>query len=64
MIAFTCGSMIGSLFKNINTAISVGPFILMPFLIFAGFTSNLNTMPVWFSWLQYISVIFYFFKNC
>lgn len=59
MMAFTCGSMLGSLFRDINTAISVGPFILMPFLILAGFTSNLNTLPVWFSWLQYISVILF-----
>ena len=55
-VAYTCSCMVGCLFSDINTAVSVGPFILLPFLIFGGFAANLQTIPSWFSWLQYISV--------
>jgi hypothetical protein len=28
----------------------------MPFFLFAGFYSNLGTIPSWIGWIQYLSV--------
>lgn len=63
LLAFTIGSMVGCIFQNITAAVSAGPIIQMSFLIFSGFGANLNNIPAWFSWLQYLSVNFYIFKT-
>ena len=60
LLAFTIGSMVGVVFQNITAAVSVGPIIQMSFLMFSGYGVNLNNIPSWFSWLQYISVIYLF----
>lgn len=53
------GYLLGTLFTQPNAANLVTAQILMPLGILAGFYSNINSVPVWFSWLQYVSPIRY-----
>lgn len=55
------GIMNGSLFSNIKTAAAMTPIMILPFMLFGGFYANLGTIPVWISWLQYVSLFKYFF---
>lgn len=53
------GYVISSTFENYAMASQVAPILMMPFMLFGGMYSNLNTMPAWLSWLQWISPIKY-----
>ena len=39
------------------------PLTIMPFMIFGGLLVNLNTIPDWLSWFQYISPIRYSYNG-
>lgn len=56
------GQVIGSLFDSAETACFFCPIIMMPFLLFAGFLTNLDTYPRWIGWVQYLSPIRYGFE--
>jgi ABC-type multidrug transport system permease subunit len=53
------GIFIGTIFKNDQIAFIFGPALLLPVILFSGFTVNLNSVYVWLRWLQYISPIRY-----
>lgn len=56
------GQVIGSLFGSAETACFFAPVILMPFMMFSGFLTNLDTFPRWIGWIQYLSPIRYGFE--
>ena len=56
------GYVIGSLFDNSETACYFTPILMMPFVLFSGFFTNLNTYQDWIGWLQYLSPIRYGFE--
>jgi len=45
------GYVISSIFENYAMATQIAPMLMMPFMLFGGFYSNLNTIPAWLSWL-------------
>jgi len=49
------GFMNGSIFSNQRIAVAMTPLLIMPFFLFAGFYSNLGTIPSWIGWIQYLS---------
>ncbi len=53
------GYAISALFSDGDTAVSMAPLIQMPMVAFAGFFSNSGKLPVWISWVQYLSPIRY-----
>ena len=56
------GQVIGSLFDNAEVACTFAPVIMMPFVLFAGFLTNVDTFPRWIGWIQYLSPIRYGFE--
>ncbi|KXZ56662.1 hypothetical protein GPECTOR_1g597 [Gonium pectorale] len=61
----TCGAGLGifvsCLFNDLSVALSVMPMFLLPLMVFSGFFVNSNTIPPYFSWIQYISPMHYGF---
>jgi hypothetical protein len=37
------------------------PMFLLPLMVFSGFFINIDSIPVWFSWIQYLSPMRYGF---
>jgi hypothetical protein len=56
------GQVIGSLFDKAETACFFCPVLMMPFVLFSGFLTNLDTYPRWIGWIQYLSPIRYGFE--
>lgn len=59
MTGLTAGSMglaLGCMFPNAEVAVSLAPVVIIPFMLFAGFYVDLDSVPVWLSWIQYISI--------
>jgi len=56
------GQVIGSLFDTAETAIFFTPVLMMPFVLFSGFLTNVDTFPKWIGWIQYVSPIRYGFE--
>jgi ABC-type multidrug transport system permease subunit len=56
------GQVIGSLFDTAETACGLAPIVMMPFVLFSGFLTNLDTYPRWIGWIQYFSPIRYGFE--
>ena len=57
------GTAIASAAKNINIALQFGPFIIIPFILFSGLLINADSIPIYFSWIQYISPIRYMYQE-
>jgi ABC-type multidrug transport system permease subunit len=58
-VAMSLGIMIGSGIKNVRVGQVIGPLIVVLFLIFGGQLLNLDSIPVVFKWIQWISIISY-----
>jgi len=56
MTAGSMGIMLGCMFPNAEVAVSLAPIVIIPFMLFAGFYVSLSSIPVWLSWIQYISI--------
>ncbi|XP_046389694.1 protein white [Ischnura elegans] len=54
-VATSFGYMISCLSKNVPMALSIGPPVIIPFLLFGGFFLNIASVPVYFKWLSYLS---------
>jgi len=57
--SMSLGYMVSSIFHNYATASMVAPMLMMPFMLFSGFYSNLHTIPNWLAWVQWTSPIRY-----
>ena len=57
------GTAIASAAKNINVALQFGPFIVIPFILFSGLLINSDSIPIYFTWIQYISPIRYMYQE-
>ncbi|CDW89923.1 abc transporter family protein [Stylonychia lemnae] len=57
--AASLGYLFGTIFTAPGSSNLVSSQILMPLNILGGFYSNVKLIPVWFSWLQYISPVRY-----
>ena len=52
---YTAGLFIGVVFSTSQFAIQILPIIMIPLLLFGGLVVNLNDIPAYSSWMQYIS---------
>ncbi|XP_030764169.1 ABC transporter G family member 36-like [Sitophilus oryzae] len=53
--ATSFGYLISSISSTVSMALSIGPPLIMPFLLFGGFFLNIDSIPVYFEWLSYFS---------
>jgi ABC-type multidrug transport system ATPase subunit/ABC-type multidrug transport system permease subunit len=49
------GLCIGAAFSNINAAITITQFSVLPSFLFSGFLINGENMPAWLAWIRYFS---------
>lgn len=57
--ASSLGYLFGTIFTAPGSSNFVSSQILMPLNILGGFYANVKLVPVWFSWLQYLSPVRY-----
>lgn len=50
-------------FDDVQVALAVTPVLFLPFMIFGGFFVSSDTIPVYFSWLKWLSPIHYGFAG-
>ena len=63
LFGVSLGTAIASAAKNINVALQFGPFIIIPFILFSGLLINTDSIPIYFTWIQYISPIRYMYQE-
>lgn len=49
------GYLISCASSSISMALSIGPPLIIPFLLFGGFFLNSGSVPFYFEWLSYLS---------
>ncbi|XP_012525944.1 protein white [Monomorium pharaonis] len=54
-VSISFGYLISCVSSNVSTALSVGPPILIPFLLFGGFFLNTVSVPSYLVWFSYLS---------
>ncbi|XP_043270410.1 pleiotropic drug resistance protein TUR2-like [Venturia canescens] len=54
-VATSFGYLISCASTNISMALSVGPPVIIPFLLFGGFFLNTASVPPYFKWFSYLS---------
>lgn len=45
------GYLLSSIFPSVETAVAMGPVVMMPIILFGGVFSNVETYPGWITWL-------------
>ncbi|XP_050304753.1 protein white [Anthonomus grandis grandis] len=53
--ATSFGYLISCISTTVSMALSIGPPLLLPFLLFGGFFLNIESIPVYLEWLAYLS---------
>lgn len=56
------GYLISCATTSVSMAMSVGPPLIIPFLLFGGFFLNISSIPIYFKWLSYFSWFRYAFE--
>lgn len=51
--------MVAAAFEELNTALSVLPLVLLPLLLFSGLFASADALPVYLSWIRYVSPTYY-----
>lgn len=54
-VSTSFGYLISCASSSISMALSIGPPVIIPFLIFGGFFLNSGSVPSYFTWLSYLS---------
>lgn len=54
-VATSFGYLVSCSSSTVTMALSVGPTIIIPFLLFGGFFLNSGSVPIYFKWLSYLS---------
>ena len=60
--AIAMGMLISAMITNVDAAPKVAPAVVVLFLMFSGYFLNDESIPVWLSWLKYLSFIRYAFQ--
>jgi ABC-type multidrug transport system permease subunit len=53
------GTVAGAAFSDITMALVVLPLILLPLMMFSGLFVNMGSLPVYFSWIKWVSPMKY-----
>ncbi|XP_076242442.1 protein white isoform X3 [Calliopsis andreniformis] len=54
-VSTSFGYLISCVSNNLSMALSIGPPVIIPFLLFGGFFLNTASVPVYFEWFSYLS---------
>merc|ERR1711915_1017273 len=56
------GYFMSCISPNVDIALALAPVLIIPFMLFGGFYLNNGSVPVWLSWLKYLSWFLYGFQ--
>jgi EPP (Eye Pigment Precursor) family transporter len=56
------GYLLSCACPSVDLALTLGPVIVIPFMLFGGFYLNAGSIPAWLDWFKYISWFFYSFE--
>lgn len=62
-VAIGLGMIIACLAPDVETAISLGPISVVLMILFGGFYINIESLPVWLQWVQYLSLMRFAFEG-
>lgn len=54
-VSTSFGYLISCISTNVSMALSIGPPVIIPFLLFGGFFLNAGSVPSYFEWFSYLS---------
>lgn len=54
-VSTSFGYLISCVSSNVSMALSIGPPVIIPFLLFGGFFLNTASVPFYFEWFSYLS---------
>ena len=55
------GLMVGSIASDVKSVTNIATMVFLPLFLFGGFFKNINTLPKWVGWIQYITPFKYGF---
>eukprot|EP00092_Neocalanus_flemingeri_P095212 GFUD01121127.1.p1 GENE.GFUD01121127.1~~GFUD01121127.1.p1 ORF type:complete len:639 (-),score=177.01 GFUD01121127.1:95-2011(-) len=61
-VVISLGYFMSCIAPNIDIALAIAPVVIIPFMLFGGFYLNSGSVPVWLSWLKYMSWFLYGFE--
>ena len=61
--AIGLGMIIACLAPDVETAISLGPISVVLMILFGGFYINIESLPIWLQWVQYLSLMRFAFEG-
>eukprot|EP00667_Euglena_gracilis_P001372 EG_transcript_1372 len=59
--ACSLGIWISAMAPSVSVALALAPALMLPFILFGGFFSPGSAMPVWCSWMKYVTFYWYAF---
>jgi hypothetical protein len=54
VVAASTSLMMGCVFRSVKAIMELGPIVLVPQILFAGFFVKMSQIPVWLRWVQYL----------
>ena len=63
LCGLSIGTAIATASKNINLALQIAPFCIIPLILFSGLLINCDSIPPYFTWIQYISPVRYMYQE-
>ena len=63
LCGLSIGTAIATAAKNVNIALQFAPFCIIPLILFSGLLINCDSIPPYFTWIQYISPIRYMYQE-
>ncbi|CEM05801.1 unnamed protein product [Vitrella brassicaformis CCMP3155] len=62
-VAMSVGYLLSCIFDNVGVALALGPLFVMPFFLFGGFLLSIESIPIGWIWLEYLSFFRYGFSG-
>ena len=63
LCGLSIGTSIATAAKNVNVALQFAPFCIVPIIIFSGLLINSDSIPPYFTWIQYLSPARYMYQE-
>ena len=63
LCGLSIGTAIATLSKNVSIALQIAPFCIIPLILFSGLFINSDSIPPYFTWIQYLSPIRYMYQE-
>jgi ATP-binding cassette subfamily G (WHITE) protein 1 len=63
LCGLSIGLSIATIAKDVTLALQFAPFLVIPIILFSGLFINTDSIPPYFTWIQYISPVRYMYQE-